>query len=88
MKGTAIKVKHGSSIDEVVNAVREKYAEARATAKGWHGTAVVNVEADENGKNASTYLVKGTKSGFEVFGFLGAVEDKVVTKAGKFEPAS
>ena len=87
-QGTALKVKHGASMDEVVDAVRTKYADKRATASGWHGTAVVHVEANTDGKGGNTFLVKGTKSGFEVYGFIGAVEDVQVTRKGKFSPAS
>jgi molybdopterin converting factor small subunit len=86
-KGTAIVLEFGSDENAVVNAVREKYASQRATAAGWHGQAVVNIKANDDGKGARTLIVKGLKNGFEVYGLIGAIEDKVKTTAGTFKPA-
>ena len=86
-KGTAIVLAHGAGEVEAIAAVREKYADKRATASGWHGQAVVNVEGDTDGKGAQTYIVKGLKNGFEVYGLLGRILDEVVTTPGDFEAA-
>jgi len=86
-KGTAIVLAHGSDENAAVKAVRAKYSAQRGTAAGWHGTAVVNIKADDNGEGARTLIIKGLKDGFEVYGLLGRVEDKVTTKAGTFKPA-
>jgi hypothetical protein len=85
-KGTAISLKFGATMDAVVKAVRDKYEEKRKTATGWHGIAVVNVQADDNGKGATTYLVKGCKAHWEVFAHVGSVDDVVKTTPGKFQP--
>ena len=87
-KGTAISLPHGSTVEAVVDSVRTKYADKRKTASGWHGVAVVNIAANNDGKGEATYLVKGTKSGFEVFGHIGSVEDVQRVTKGKFKPAS
>jgi hypothetical protein len=88
-KGTAILLAYGASLDEVIGSVRVKYAPQRATAAGWHGQAVVNVKAgDKDGEVASTYIVKGLKDGFQVFGLLGEARDEVKTTAGEFTPTS
>jgi hypothetical protein len=84
-KGTAIVLDHGADAEAAINAVREKYADKRATASGWHGQAVVNVKANDDGKGATTFIVKGLKNGFEVYGLLGSVLDEVTTTAGTFE---
>jgi hypothetical protein len=87
-KGTAITLEHGASVEDAINAVREKYAEKRATASGWHGQAVVNVKPNDDGKLGATYIVKGLKNGFEAYGLLGRVLDVVETTAGAFESAA
>ena len=86
-KGTAIKLAHGSDESAAVAAVRNKYAEKIRSSDGWYGTAVVNIDADADGKGATTMLVKAIKDGFEVYGLLGTITDKVTVKAGKFESA-
>lgn len=84
-KGAAILLPFGSDAEAAINAVREKYADKRATASGWHGQAVVNVEANDDGKGATTFIVKGLKNGFEVYGLIGRVLDTVEVKTGSFE---
>jgi hypothetical protein len=85
-KGTAILLAFGASMADAVTAVKEKYAEKRATASGWHGNAVVNVAKGENeGEDATTFIVKGIKNGWEVYKLAGRVVDEVVVKSGEFE---
>jgi hypothetical protein len=87
-KGTAISLPHGSDEEAAAMAVRNKYDEAIRSPKGWYGVAVVNIEADADGNNARKLLIKVVKNGFEVYGLIGHIEDKVQVKAGKFVPAS
>lgn len=84
-KGTAISLPFGSTAEDAITAVRDKYADKRETASGWHGQAVVNVDANDDGKGATTFIVKGLKNGFEVYGLLGRVIDTVEVKTGSFE---
>lgn len=85
-KGTAILLAFGATLAECIDSVKIKYAEKRATASGWHGTAVVNVEKGEkDGENATTYIVKGIKNGWEVYKLAGRVVDEVVVESGEFE---
>jgi len=87
-KGTAISLPYGSDETAAVKAVRAKFKDKRATAAGWHGTAIVNVKAgDGEGETARTFIVKGIKNGYEVYGLLGRIVDKVTTKAGTFTKA-
>ena len=86
-KGTAITLAFGSDENAAVKAVRAKYTKQRATAAGWHGSAVVNIKADAEGKGARTLIVKGLKDGYEVYGLIGRIKDKVKTTAGTFEKA-
>jgi hypothetical protein len=86
VKGTAIKLKYGASLKACIGAVASKYAEQRTRTAGWHGTAVVNVEAGEkDGEVAVTYIVKGLKDGWEIYKLCGRVIDEVVVKSGEFE---
>ena len=92
-KGTAITLDFVAdetipdTIDRAVCAVRDKYADKRASAVGWHGTAVVNIKGETDETPRSTYLVKGVKDGFDVFGYLGSVTDVIRTEAGSFNAA-
>ena len=84
-KGTAITLDFGASPTAIVDAVRTKYAEQRASASGWHGQAVVNVKAgDGEDESAKTFVVKGIKNGFELFAKIGSIVDVVETTAGEF----
>ena len=92
-KGTAIALDFVAdetteiTINRAVDAVREKYADKRATAVGWHGTAVVNIAGETDAADGQTYLVKGVKDGWQVFGYLGSVNDVVKNQAGTFQSA-
>jgi len=86
LKGAAIKLPHGSDPADAVRAVETKFAEKLRSPRGWYGTAVVNVSADEKGNGAQTYIVKATASGFDVFGYIGHVANKVTVTTGKFIP--
>jgi len=92
-KGTAITLDFvadettETTINRAVDAVRAKYADKRSTAVGWHGTAVVNIAGETDDARGLTYLVKGLKDGWDVFGHLGSVTDVVKTEAGSFESA-
>jgi len=86
MKGTSLKLSYGATLGACIEAVANKYAEKRVSTNGWHGTAVVNVEAGEkDGENAETYIVKGIKNGWEIYRLAGRVIDEVVVKTGEFE---
>ena len=83
-KGTALKLKYGSELSAVIACVRQKFADKRKTAAGWHGTAIVNVEAgDGKTELPATFIVKGIKDGFQVYGLLAEQVDTVKTTAGK-----
>jgi hypothetical protein len=85
-KGTAILLAFGATLTDCINAVKDKYAEKRATASGWHGNAVVNVgKGEKDGEDATTYIVKGIKNGWEIYKLAGRVIDEVVVKSGEFE---
>jgi hypothetical protein len=85
-KGTAIILAFGATLSNCIDAVKEKYAEKRATASGWHGTAVVNVAAGEkDDEKAETYIVKGIKNGWEIYKLAGRIVDVVEVKSGEFE---
>jgi len=87
-KGTALKLKYGADESAIIKVVRDKFRDKRATAAGWHGCAVVNVEAGPDaGQDACTYIVKGIKNGFELYALAGRIVDKVTTKAGTFQKA-
>ena len=92
-KGTAISLDFiadeatSATITRAVDAVRAKYADKRASACGWHGTAVVNIAGKDEATSGLTYLVKGLKDGWDVFGLLGSVTDTIKVEVGTFESA-
>lgn len=92
-KGTAISLDFvadeatNETITRAVDAVRTKYADKRTSAVGWHGTAVVNIAGKDEESSGLTYLVKGLKDGWDVFGLLGSVVDTIKVETGSFEAA-
>jgi len=85
-KGSAIKVPAGTSPAGCIEAVKKHYEVKLRSPRGWYGQVVVNVEADERTKGdvGKTYIVKALANGFEVYGLIGTVTDKVKVVAGEF----
>ncbi len=86
-KGAPITLKFGSDESSAVEAVRSKYADKIRSSDGWYGSAVINIEADNDGKGSKTLIVKAIKDGFQVYALMGTITDKVTVKPGKFTKA-
>jgi len=89
-KGTAILLEPGAGEQEAVEAVKAKYADKIRSAQGWYGVAVVNIKGRDPAPGATasdprTLLVKVVANGYEVYGLLGTVTDKVEVTTGKFK---